>query len=296
MENRNLCCWLAILSSGLVGALPLGAQTAPTSSPRPLQQPDEAVRLEAFTVTGTNLRQTESEAALPVTTISRAEMDLRGASTPADEELLDAETRRQLAAGVPIQSVNLGSGTAAYQGNPRVRRAPVSASDQAFFTTFNTNPNNANQRRAPVGPVIDVAEEFVNIAGRDLEGIDFGAEYRVPRSQTFGHFTLRGEAAYRHKFLVQETPGAVLDDQNSINGNPKWRFNTSLLWRKGNLSAGWLTSYYGSFVDTSAATTLAVFEALGRPNYIDDTTTTTAGTTRYVLKIQPTITHNLTGG
>ena len=213
-----------------------------------------------------------------------------------DEELLDAETRRQLAQGVPMPSVNLGSGTAAYKGNPLVQRAAVSPADQALFNTFNANPNNANQHRAAVGSVINVAEEFVNTSGRDLEGIDFGAEYRVPRSQALGNFTLRGDASYRHKHLVQATPGAALVEQVGTNGNAQWRFNASLRWQKGPFSAGWLTNYYGTWMDTSASTTQAVFEALGQPDYINNTLKTSAGATRYLLKVQPNIVHNLTAG
>ncbi len=213
-----------------------------------------------------------------------------------DEVMLDDETQRQLRAGVPIASVDLGSGTANYKGNTKIKRAPVTAADRALYNTYNTNPNNAANRRGVVGPVLDINEEFINLAGRDLEGVEFGVEYRLPRSAQLGEFTFRGEASYRHKFMLQESIGAAPGDDNWEDGRAKWRFNASLRWRKGNFSAGWFTSYFGSFVDTSAATTLAVYEYLGRPGYIDNTTTTNAGTTRYLLEIKPAVSHNFNAG
>ena len=213
-----------------------------------------------------------------------------------DEEMLDDETRRQLAAGVPIASVDLGSGTPNYKGNPLIKRAPVTAADRTFYTNYNNNPANAAQRRGVVGPVLDINEEFVNLAGRDLEGAEFGVEYRLPRRARFGDLTFRGEASYRHKFMLQESLGAAPGDDNWEDGRAKWRFNASLRWRQGELTLNWFTNYYGSFVDTSAGTTLAVYEYLGRPGYIDNTTTTNAGTTRYLLEVKPSIAHNVSGG
>ena len=209
-----------------------------------------------------------------------------------DEEMLDDETNRQLAAGVPIANVDLGSGTANYKGNPRIKRAPVAPADRTAYNTFNNNPNNFSRRRGVVGPVLDINEEFINLAGRDIEGVEFGLEYRTPRSERFGSLTVRGEASYRHKFMLQESPGAAPGDDNWEDGRTKWRWNTSLRWSKGGLSLGWFTNYFGSFVDTGVATTLAIFEYLGRPDYIDNTTTTNAGATRYLLKVKATYTHN----
>lgn len=213
-----------------------------------------------------------------------------------DEQMLDDETRRQLAAGVPIAQVDLGSGTANYKGNPLIKRAPVTAADRALYNTYNNNANNFNNRRGVVGPVIDINEEFVNLAGRDLEGIDFGVEYTTPRSATWGTFAAQVEGSFRAKFMLQETVGAASGDDLWEDGRAIWRWNTTLRWRKDAWSVGWFTSYYGSFVDTSASTTAAVFNYLGRPKYIDDSTTSNAGTTRYLLRVKPAIAHNINFG
>ncbi|MBL9189581.1 MAG: TonB-dependent receptor [Opitutaceae bacterium] len=208
-----------------------------------------------------------------------------------DEEMLDDETRRQVAAGITLANVDLGSGTAAYKGNPLIKRAPVAPADRTAYATYNSNPNNTVKRGA-VGPVVDINEEFINLAGRDIEGVELGLEYRLPRSERFGSFTVRGEASFRAKFKLQESPGAVLGNDNWEDGRAKWRWNTSLRWSKGRLSLGWFTNYFGSFVDTGVGTTAAVYEFLGRPDYIDNTTTTNAGTRRYLLKVRPSWTHN----
>ena len=63
--------------SGLIGSL--SAQTA-----HPSVAPDQPVTLEAFTVTGSNIRRVDAETALPVTVIDRADLDARGAATMAE--------------------------------------------------------------------------------------------------------------------------------------------------------------------------------------------------------------------
>lgn len=206
-----------------------------------------------------------------------------------DEELLDLYVQSQLKAGVNINSIDLGSGTAGYKGNPKINRAAVNQADRDFYTAFNaTRP--ATEQRAPVGAVVNLVEDFVNLAGRDLDGAEFGLNYRLPRSETFGQFTLGGEASFRHKFELQEEPGLTPGDDLYEDGRPKWRYNASLRWRKGSWSAGWFTSYFGKFVDTGAATTAAVYETLGRPDYIRPFNN--SGSIRYLFEVEEYVQHN----
>jgi hypothetical protein len=79
-------------------------------------------------------------------------------------------------------------------------------------------------------------------------------------------------------------------DELQRNGRTKWRANASLSWRQGPVSAGWFTSYFGSFVDTSAATTEPIYQALGRPEYIQ--VFNDNGITRYLLRVDPSSGHN----
>jgi len=60
------------------------AQTVP-NAPNPEAKPgEETIRLEAFTVTGSNIRRLEQEKALPVSIVSLNEIDVRDASQAAD--------------------------------------------------------------------------------------------------------------------------------------------------------------------------------------------------------------------
>ncbi|MDP3068912.1 MAG: TonB-dependent receptor [Opitutaceae bacterium] len=207
-----------------------------------------------------------------------------------DRDILIAETQRQLAAGTPIGSINLGSGTSAYKGISAVRRNAVTPDDIAFFNTYNANRSPADQR-AVVGSVINLDQDYTNTRGRDLDGLDLGITYKLPRSQTFGDFSFTGEATYRHKEDIDISVDLPVFSDIGQNGTPNWRFNTTLRWRKGNWSANWYTFYWGKFRDTSATVTESQYIALGQPSYITRYTSL-AGVTSFQLVVDPTILHN----
>ncbi|MCC5022387.1 MAG: TonB-dependent receptor [Candidatus Synoicihabitans palmerolidicus] len=54
-----------------------------------------------------------------------------------DELFLDLETKDALAAGTPIDQIDLGSGTSAYDGYGRVTRKPITDQDRADFASYN---------------------------------------------------------------------------------------------------------------------------------------------------------------
>ena len=87
----------ATLAAGLLLTAPLIGQNAP---PRPTPPDDEEKKsdpkmMEAFTVTGSNIRRLDEEKTLPVTIMTMEDLDLRGVPTPA--ELFDS-----LSIGGPI--------------------------------------------------------------------------------------------------------------------------------------------------------------------------------------------------
>src|SRR5947209_5554167 len=53
----------------------------PARATEAAQAAEQTVQLEAFTVTGSNIRRLDAETALPLTVIDAAELDARGAST-----------------------------------------------------------------------------------------------------------------------------------------------------------------------------------------------------------------------
>src|SRR5687767_6294908 len=210
------------------------------------------------------------------------------AAIARDELLLDLAMQAELAKGTPLAQIDLGSGTANYRGSNKVLREAVTAADRAAFAEYNARPGVLP--RAPVGAVVSVIDDYLNLSGRDIQGYEFGVQYRMPRTR-FGQFTFTGDATHYVLRRSQENETADPEDELQRNGRTKWRANASLSWRQGPVSAGWFASYFGSFVDTTAATTQPIYEALGRPEYIQ--VFNDNGVTRYLLRVEPQINHNV---
>jgi iron complex outermembrane recepter protein len=185
-----------------------------------------------------------------------------------DEELLDGVVQRALAGGTPIGQIDLGSGTSEYKGNPKVVRSPVTAVDRTAFNNFNAS-RPATQQRAAVGSVRSIVTDYVNLSGREVQGMDFGVELRIPRTR-FGQGVIRGDAAYLLQFDTEAEPGAVAVDSINRDGRTRFRGDVGGTWRYEKWTGGWFSTYYGKYVDTGASTTLEIYEALGRPDYISN--------------------------
>ncbi len=212
-----------------------------------------------------------------------------GPAIDRDEILLDLATQAELAKGTPIGQIDLGSGTASYKGSSKITRKPVTAEDRAAFAAYNALQATNNSRRAPVGEFVSVIDDYLNLSGRDIQGYEFGMQWRSPKTR-LGQFSFSGESThYVLRRSKADGPSPILNELGR-NGRVKWRANASLSWRQGPLSAGWFTSYFGSAVDTSAATTEPIYRALGYPGYI--TVFNDNGITRYLLRVAPTYRHN----
>ncbi len=73
---------LTLAALALAFAATAFAQTAPApSSP---SKPEETIKLEAFSVTGSNIKRLDYEKALPVTILGTSEIEIRDASQPSD--------------------------------------------------------------------------------------------------------------------------------------------------------------------------------------------------------------------
>lgn len=206
-----------------------------------------------------------------------------------DEELLDGAVQKALAAGTPVGQVNLGSGTSDYAGNPKVVRNAVTAADVAAYNAYNAG-RPAAQQRAPVGSVRSVVTDYVNLAGREVEGLDFGVELRLPKTR-LGQGTLRGDVSYLLKSETEDEPGAPKVNNINRDGRTRVRGSVGATWRLERWTAGWFTTYYGKYVDTGTATTKEIYDALGQPGYIsvyDDS----GGVRRYRYLVSSYTTHN----
>jgi outer membrane receptor protein involved in Fe transport len=157
--------------------------------------------------------------------------------------------------------------------NPLVQRVAPTAQDIADF---------AGTGLTPVGRVIQVVDNYVNLTPRRVSGLDFGLYYSV-RDTGIGNFSMRLNAARLIDFFQEPGPGQAaliaaqaagdIDPTINIvgaadlvreNGRPKWRFSGSLTWRHDGFGIGWYTTYISSVVDTSAT------QADGTPFRVDD--------------------------
>lgn len=241
----------------------------------------EVPRIKGFTITFDwfNLKQTQVIDNLTAT-----------GQLQRDEQLLDAVVQAAIAGGASPNTLDLGSGTASYQGNTKVNRAAVTQADRDAFAAYNaTRP--ASEQRAAVGRVLSVVDDYINIASREVEGYDMSLSYRTAKSR-LGTFTLRAGATYTKKFNQQADEFSEIETVLEEDGRAKWRANASITWRRDNWSAGWFTEYYGGSMDPGGATTETVYEALGRPSYIR-VFNDVGDVVRYRWWIEETIQHNV---
>ncbi|MES2696506.1 MAG: TonB-dependent receptor, partial [Verrucomicrobiota bacterium] len=84
-----------------------------------------------------------------------------GGGIPDDTAALQAATQAALASGQSINSIDLGSGSPSYQGDPAVVRLPVTQADRDAFALYNSTRTAANQR-AVVGAIDILRTSYFN--------------------------------------------------------------------------------------------------------------------------------------
>jgi len=204
-----------------------------------------------------------------------------------DNQALLAATQAALAAGQSIGNIDLGSGTANYQGDGSVVRLPVTQADRDFFTAYNATRTPANQR-AVVGAIDYLRTTYFNRASEFVNGFDLDANYRLPK-QPFGTFTFGSSLTFLNSFYAYNSAGAArteLRGTNSANvggATPKWRGSLSLTWRRSQWGAGISAYYIGNYTDSGATTNQATYESLGKPEYILPVFTNGSYSYRYVV-------------
>jgi iron complex outermembrane receptor protein len=124
-------------------------------------------------------------------------------------------------------------------GDPRVERGPLTQEIIDLAT---------GQGFAPAGPITRVINPFVNEAGREIAGWDFGLEYTFPEGN-LGRFKLSAEGSYLEQFDDIEVAGDVPVSQIQDEINPRFRGRASLSWRKDNWSAGVSMRYISETID-----------------------------------------------
>jgi iron complex outermembrane recepter protein len=212
----------------------------------------------------------------------------------SDTALLQAYTRAQIAAGVPVNQIDAGSGGANYRGDPDVERFPLTPEDRAAFATYNAaNPGNP---AAPVGRIFSRNQPFLNLSSSEHQGVDVGFRYALPR-QAWGRLVVNSDWSYlarSRSVLAAANVAPVENDGLYADGAAKWRSTTQVNWDNGPWNAGLGIYHVGKTHDGGATTTAAIYESLGRPSYIEPFFT--AGRTIYRLVIDPVVSYNLSVG
>jgi iron complex outermembrane recepter protein len=212
----------------------------------------------------------------------------------SDIALLRAYTQQQLAAGVPIGQIDLGSGTPNYKGDPDIERFALTPEDRAAFAAYNAgNPGN---QVAAAGRIFSRNQPFLNLSTSEHSGVDFGFRYEL-RNLPIGDMVFSSEWAYLNKAETTLSPANVAPTVNNLmyaSGAAKVRSTSNIFWRNGQWNAGLGIYHVGETHDSGATTTQAVYESLGRPSYIEPFFT--QGRTVYRRVIDSFITYNLSVG
>lgn len=209
-----------------------------------------------------------------------------------DMLLLQAYTQAQLNAGVPIGSINVGEGTADYKGDPSVIRTVLTAEDIALFAAYNAA--NPQAPLAGAGRIFQVNTPTLNLAEGVVEGWDFVLNYNA--TLPVGKLLFNSEWTYvTESNFTQDIPGgeSIYNERLGLSGLSKWRGSTTVVWRADSWAFGLSAYYIGSFADTGASTTAAIYESLGQPNYI--VPVHTGNTDAYYYKVEDVLYFNTFG-
>jgi iron complex outermembrane receptor protein len=202
-----------------------------------------------------------------------------------DAALLRAATQAALAAGVPYEDIDLGSGTGAYAGNPLIGRAAVTATDRALFAAYNAGLPQS-EWVAPVGIMLSTSSEFSNLDAAEIAGYDFNISLNLP-DRGWGRFGVSTDWSYLDKY---ERVGGYLGDVATlvgVDGLPKSRGTLNFNWSLGDWAAGIGAYYVGSYADTAATITESAYQDLEDKSYV----ATVDGT--HYWKVDSSLTFNL---
>lgn len=169
---------------------------------------------------------------------------------------------------VVLDYLNILNGTR----NDNVNRAAVTADDIAFFQGSGITP---------LGQIVSVEDQFINLLPQTVEGLDIGLQWRL-RGTPWGNFRASVNAAHLTKFdrspgpLVESlfaareagqinanTPLPISQTLLARNGRPEWRVTGSFTWSQGPWQVGAFTQY------NSAVTETGFLSAQGDPWQVD---------------------------
>ena len=189
-----------------------------------------------------------------------------------DDQMLRAYTQAQLAAGVPLEQIDVGyrrlpgDDSGHYRGDPNTLRAPVTQADRDLFAAANANLARSRQL-APLGAWIGELQTFRNSTGRNFtNGLDYSLRYQLPALR-IGQIRLTVDwAQFLNKFS-KLTPTDQKSDSVHNMDLPRTKVSLNLSWRKGDWSAS-LSSTYNSPTATGSNAAVTSYNNLGKPDYL----------------------------
>ncbi|MBI4625874.1 MAG: TonB-dependent receptor [Verrucomicrobia bacterium] len=152
-----------------------------------------------------------------------------------DVTALAKATQAAIASGTPVGQIDLGSGTANYQGDPAMLRLPVTQQDRDLFAAYNAGKP-ASQQLAAVGPINHQLSTYFNQAELFSNGLDLELNYAT-RETALGRFAFNTSWTYLIDLHAFDKPGSPRRELRALNGTALWRGSNTLTWRRGNWEA-----------------------------------------------------------
>ncbi len=198
-----------------------------------------------------------------------------------DVTALGKATQAAIAKGTPVGQIDLGSGTASYQGDPAMVRLPVTQQDRDLFATFNAGKP-TSQQLAVVGPINYQLSTYFNQSELFSNGLDLELNYAT-RETSVGRFVLNTTWTYLIDLHAYDKSGSPRRELRSLNGTTPWRGSSTLTWRRKNWEASLASIYIGKYEDSGATVTNAQYDAQGKPGYLSNTLDLGAIQHRYLV-------------
>lgn len=122
---------------------------------------------------------------------------------------------------------------------------------------------------APVGTLLSIKDDYLNLQPRESEGLDLRLLYNL-RDTPWGDWRLNinasqklklyQEASEQHQVLLDALEQGIIsgvtvggvEDLVRRNGRPEWKVTASLTWNLGPWTSGWYSSYVSDFYDSGA--------------------------------------------
>jgi iron complex outermembrane recepter protein len=202
----------ASISAALAIALPTSAQIAPAPSAVAAAMGGAAIKLEAFTVTGSNIKRLEVEKVLPITIFDAAAIEVRDASQPAD--LLTALPQ---VTGLPGNETATLGATARGDNSTISLRGVASSNTLILLNGRRLVPHPISQSEAGVPTLSTNVNQLPN---RGLDRIEL---LRDGASSVYGTDAVAGVVNYNTQRNFRGTELAYRFGQTRYRDGQEWR-------------------------------------------------------------------------